>query len=98
MPSTKVNRLFLAIYYQLKRVHLTYSNFQLSQIDGITLTMVPSYQTTIRENHINGRVLCECDMQELRDVMEMNFGDWQLFRAWVIRHRATSQSVQQNEA
>ncbi|CAB3976825.1 kinase D-interacting substrate of 220 kDa-like isoform X1 [Paramuricea clavata] len=69
---------------------------KLSQIDGITLTMVPSYQTTVRENHINGRVLCECDMLELRDVMEMNFGDWQLFRAWVMRHRATLQSIQQN--
>ena len=60
--------------------------------------MVPAYQTTVRENHINGRVLCECDMLELRDVMEMNFGDWQLFRAWVMRHRANSQSVQLNEA
>lgn len=66
---------------------------QLSQIDGITLTMVPSYQTIIRENHINGQVLCECDMLELRDVMEMNFGDWQLFRAWILRHRPTLQSV-----
>jgi hypothetical protein len=36
-------------------------------------------------------------MLELRDVMEMNFGDWQLFRAWVMRHRATLQSLQQND-
>ncbi|XP_028400264.1 kinase D-interacting substrate of 220 kDa B-like isoform X2 [Dendronephthya gigantea] len=71
---------------------------KLSQIDGITLTMVPSYQTTVRENHINGRVLFECDMIELRDVMEMNFGDWQLFRAWIMRHRATLHSAHQNDS
>ena len=48
---------------------------------------IPSYQTTIRENNISGRVLRECEISELRDIMAMNFGDWQLFKIWILRRR-----------
>ncbi|XP_046854169.1 kinase D-interacting substrate of 220 kDa B-like isoform X3 [Xenia sp. Carnegie-2017] len=71
---------------------------KLSQIHGISISLVHTYQTIIRENNINGQVLLECDIQELKDVMKMNFGDWQLFRAWIMRHRATQQTSQSCEA
>lgn len=36
--------------------------------------------------NINGRVLSQCNLDELKKEMEMNFGDWQLFRAMVRQH------------
>lgn len=33
--------------------------------------------------NINGRVLCQCNLDELRKEMNMNFGDWHLFKAMV---------------
>lgn len=35
--------------------------------------------------NINGRVLSQCNLDELKKEMEMNFGDWQLFRGMVRR-------------
>lgn len=33
--------------------------------------------------NVNGRVLSQCNLDELKKEMNMNFGDWQLFRAMV---------------
>lgn len=33
--------------------------------------------------NVNGRVLSHCNIDELKKEMNMNFGDWQLFRATV---------------
>lgn len=33
--------------------------------------------------NVNGRVLSQCNIDELKKEMNMNFGDWQLFRASV---------------
>lgn len=33
--------------------------------------------------NINGRVLTQCSLDELKKEMQMNFGDWQLFRGMV---------------
>ena len=33
--------------------------------------------------NVNGRVLSQCNIDELKKEMNMNFGDWQLFRATV---------------
>ncbi|XP_066918421.1 kinase D-interacting substrate of 220 kDa B-like isoform X4 [Clytia hemisphaerica] len=56
---------------------------QLAEIEGIETSLVPSYRDRILENNINGRVLISCDMNELREAMQMKFGDWQLFKAWI---------------
>ena len=42
-----------------------------------------SYRERIIENNISGRVLVTCDLHELKDAMQMKFGDWQLFKAWI---------------
>ena len=42
-----------------------------------------SYRDRIIENNISGRVLVTCDLNELKDAMQMKFGDWQLFKAWI---------------
>lgn len=33
--------------------------------------------------NINGRVLAQCNIEELKKEMNMNFGDWHLFRSAV---------------
>ncbi|KAM9708977.1 kinase D-interacting substrate of 220 kDa B isoform 3-T4 [Menidia menidia] len=72
---------------------------RLKQIDGIDTTMLPHYTTTIKKANINGRVLTHCNIDELKKEMEMNFGDWQLFRGMVMEQRhAENQAVLHNES
>uniref|UniRef100_A0A3Q3FDP7 Kinase D-interacting substrate 220a n=1 Tax=Labrus bergylta TaxID=56723 RepID=A0A3Q3FDP7_9LABR len=46
---------------------------------GMTGPQHPFYNRA----NINGRVLSQCNVDELKKEMEMNFGDWQLFRGTV---------------
>ncbi|XP_047467840.1 kinase D-interacting substrate of 220 kDa B isoform X3 [Mugil cephalus] len=72
---------------------------RLKQIDGIDPNMLPQYASTIKKANINGQVLTHCNLDELKKEMEMNFGDWQLFRGMVIEQRhAESQAVLQDES
>ncbi|XP_061897569.1 kinase D-interacting substrate of 220 kDa B isoform X2 [Entelurus aequoreus] len=71
----------------------------LRHIDGIDACMLPQYTATIKKANINGRVLAQCNLDELKKEMEMNFGDWQLFRGMVMEQRHTeSQAVLQDES
>jgi hypothetical protein len=49
----------------------------------------------IRSNHISGRVLAACDLDELRAVLGLNFGDWNLFRLAVLSMRQLDLNGQQ---
>nr|XP_006820261.1 PREDICTED: kinase D-interacting substrate of 220 kDa-like isoform X1 [Saccoglossus kowalevskii] len=60
---------------------------RLLTLEGIDQHMIPKYQARVAENNINGHVLLQCDVDELKKVLGMTFGDWQLFRAMVIRIR-----------
>ncbi|XP_051811153.1 kinase D-interacting substrate of 220 kDa B isoform X3 [Acanthochromis polyacanthus] len=72
---------------------------RLRQIDGIDPNMLSQYTSTIKKANINGRVLTHCNLDELKKEMEMNFGDWQLFRGMVMEQRhAESQAVLQDES
>uniref|UniRef100_A0A3P9M8U1 Kinase D-interacting substrate 220b n=1 Tax=Oryzias latipes TaxID=8090 RepID=A0A3P9M8U1_ORYLA len=57
------------------------------QMEGIDQGMVGQYTATIRKANVNGRVLFQCNIDELKKEMNMNFGDWQLFRATVLEMR-----------
>uniref|UniRef100_A0A3Q1IG79 KAP NTPase domain-containing protein n=1 Tax=Anabas testudineus TaxID=64144 RepID=A0A3Q1IG79_ANATE len=46
---------------------------------GMTGPQHPFYNRA----NINGRVLSQCNLDELKKEMEMNFGDWQLFKGMV---------------
>ncbi|XP_049918832.1 kinase D-interacting substrate of 220 kDa B isoform X3 [Epinephelus moara] len=71
----------------------------LRQLDGIDPSMLPQYTSTIKKANINGRVLSQCNLDELKKEMEMNFGDWQLFRGAVMELRhAESQAMLQDES
>ncbi|XP_076071135.1 kinase D-interacting substrate of 220 kDa-like [Mytilus galloprovincialis] len=55
----------------------------LSKLDGINNTFLLKYQDCVMDNNISGRVLVNCDLSELGQVLNMKFGDWQLFKAAV---------------
>ena len=50
-------------------------------------SLLQEYKIRLIDHNINGRVLVACDLDELREAMQMKFGDWQLFRAWVSASR-----------
>ncbi|XP_040283439.1 kinase D-interacting substrate of 220 kDa isoform X2 [Bufo bufo] len=62
---------------------------KLKQIEGIDQSMLAQYIATIRKANINGRVLIQCSMDELRKEMNMNFGDWHLFKSAVQEMRSS---------
>ena len=51
------------------------------------------YQMQLKDHNINGKVLAACDLNELRDAMQMAFGDWQLFKAWILGARTREQAA-----
>uniref|UniRef100_A0A3B4ZMU4 Kinase D-interacting substrate of 220 kDa n=1 Tax=Stegastes partitus TaxID=144197 RepID=A0A3B4ZMU4_9TELE len=48
--------------------------------------------------NVNGRVLSQCNIDELKKEMNMNFGDWQLFRATILDMRHIESQVLHEEA
>ena len=60
----------------------------LARIEGLNRKKLAKYQENINENNITGTVLSDCDLGELKQVMGMTFGDWELFRKTVtaLRH------------
>ncbi|XP_051942126.1 kinase D-interacting substrate of 220 kDa B isoform X1 [Hippocampus zosterae] len=71
----------------------------LKQIDGIDASMLRQYTATVKKANINGRVLAQCNLDELKKEMDMNFGDWQLFRGMVMEQRlAESQALLEEES
>ncbi|XP_052601751.1 kinase D-interacting substrate of 220 kDa isoform X7 [Peromyscus californicus insignis] len=66
---------------------------KLRQIEGLDQTMVPQYCATIKKANINGRVLAQCSVDELKKEMNMNFGDWHLFRSMVLEMRSVENQV-----
>ena len=66
---------------------LVLSSFSLEQVcqlvrtvEGINSSMADTYCASIVANNITGKVLLYCQTNELRNVINMNFGDWELFK------------------
>jgi len=53
----------------------------LSKLDGINKKYLQNYQDSVIENNISGRILVSCELSEVKQVLEMKFGDWQLFKS-----------------
>ncbi|XP_016043253.1 kinase D-interacting substrate of 220 kDa isoform X2 [Erinaceus europaeus] len=66
---------------------------KMKQIEGLDQNMLPQYCATIRKANINGRVLAQCNIDELKKEMNMNFGDWHLFRSTVLEMRNAENQV-----
>ncbi|KPP65067.1 hypothetical protein Z043_116538 [Scleropages formosus] len=61
---------------------------QLKQIDGVDPSLLARYSATIKKANANGRVLSQCNLDELKKEMNMNFGDWHLFKSMVMELRS----------
>ncbi|XP_071446780.1 kinase D-interacting substrate of 220 kDa B [Hetaerina americana] len=59
----------------------------IGRLPDITPALVPIYQETMKENNLSGRVILHCDLDDLKKVLKMNFGDWELFRMLVVALR-----------
>ncbi|XP_064002423.1 kinase D-interacting substrate of 220 kDa isoform X3 [Pogoniulus pusillus] len=71
---------------------------RLKQVDGLEQSLLPQYTATIRKANINGRVLAQCNIDELKKEMNMNFGDWHLFRSMVLELRSCESQAAQEDA
>nr|CAD7404607.1 unnamed protein product [Timema poppensis] len=58
-----------------------------TKVEDLNSPSTPQYVSVMRENNISGRVLLHCDLEELKKVLQMNFGDWELFRMIVVSLR-----------
>ncbi|XP_023560558.1 kinase D-interacting substrate of 220 kDa isoform X2 [Octodon degus] len=66
---------------------------KLKQIEGLDQSLLPQYCATIRKANINGRVLAQCNIDELKKEMGMNFGDWHLFKSTILEMRNAENQV-----
>ena len=66
----------------------------LANVEGISAQRLSQYKGLLREHNITGSVLLTCDLQELKLVLQMVFGDWELFRATIEVLRVQENSVQ----
>lgn len=63
------------------------------RVDGLNKSMVPEYVGRLRSNNINGTVLFHCSLAELKPVMNMSFGDWELFQGLIVLLRESESSA-----
>jgi len=56
-------------------------------IDGLSSGRVETYCAAIASQNISGAVLANCKIEELKSVLGMNFGDWELFQLVVLALR-----------
>ncbi|XP_036810984.1 kinase D-interacting substrate of 220 kDa isoform X3 [Oncorhynchus mykiss] len=71
---------------------------RVKQIAGMDSSMLGQYTSTIKKANVNGRVLSQCNLEELKNEMNMNFGDWQLFRGMVMEQRNVEGQALQDES
>ena len=70
----------------------------LRSIEGVNTTMADTYCASILSNNINGQVLLHCEVTELRSVINMNFGDWELFKLVLSAMREDEESCPARQA
>ncbi|XP_067132401.1 kinase D-interacting substrate of 220 kDa B isoform X2 [Centruroides vittatus] len=59
----------------------------ISSLENINKNKLSEYSKVVTQNNINGLVLLTCDLNELKDVLKMSFGDWELFRVAILSLR-----------
>ncbi|XP_062864164.1 kinase D-interacting substrate of 220 kDa B isoform X1 [Trichomycterus rosablanca] len=70
---------------------------RLRQIEGLDSSMLEQYTASVKKANVNGRVLSQCNLDELKKEMNMNFGDWHLFRVMVVDQRQVESQMLQEE-
>lgn len=49
----------------------------------------------LRDNAITGRVLLYCDLTELKSVLQLNFGNWEIFKLLILSLRDIESTARQ---
>lgn len=62
----------------------------LHSIDDISDDYRQVYASSLKEKNLCGKVLALCDLNELKNEMRMTFGDWLLFKQWILLKRTTN--------
>jgi len=57
------------------------------KIDGLMVSRIDSYCDTLSSQNVSGAVLAHCNIQELKSVLGMNFGDWEIFHLVLVSLR-----------
>ena len=57
------------------------------QVDGLMPGRIDTYCDAIASQNISGAVLAHCSIPELKSVLNMNFGDWEIFQQIVVSMR-----------
>ncbi len=52
-------------------------------VDGLSRNRIESYCEAVMTQNISGAVLSHCKIDELKSVLNMNFGDWELFQVHI---------------
>lgn len=73
-----------AIVKPLSKHTVTEVSELLTKIPGISSLNLSTYQAAILLHNITGQVLADCELDDLKPVLEMKFGDWQLFRSTIL--------------
>ncbi|XP_073984772.1 ankyrin repeat-rich membrane spanning isoform X3 [Rhodnius prolixus] len=68
----------------------------ITRLTDLQQSQVANYIATIQTNNINGRVLLHCNLADLKAVLNMSFGDWEMFRIVIMRLREKASAVQQH--
>nr|XP_055028982.1 kinase D-interacting substrate of 220 kDa B isoform X2 [Misgurnus anguillicaudatus] len=71
---------------------------KLGQLQGLDPCMLEEYINTVKKANVNGRVLSQCNLDELKKEMNMNFGDWHLFRTMVLEQRQLESQLLHDES
>lgn len=62
---------------------------QVNELKGSIEKLAP----ILRENAITGRVLLCCDLNELKPVIQLNFGNWEIFKLLILNLRENENSA-----
>lgn len=65
----------------------------LNNIEYLSDDFKQIYANTFKEKNINGRVLLNCDLEALKFEVNMSFGDWFLFKDWLLNKRIQNQKI-----
>ena len=71
----------------------------LSRLDGLDKSKLRNYMVCFQEHNISGPVLLTCELTDLKPVLQMTFGDWELFRSLVqtLREREVTFDAVRNQ-
>ncbi|XP_017768310.1 PREDICTED: kinase D-interacting substrate of 220 kDa isoform X3 [Nicrophorus vespilloides] len=72
----------------------------LQKMDEFSPDALTEYTDILKQNNVNGRVLLHCDLEELKRLLNMSFGDWEMFKVMIVslREHELTTVIQQDES